>query len=144
MGIYRLIYRSRATEPIDQNLVRSIEKVSVQNNERLGISGLLIATERQFFQVLEGPIEAINQLYCTIAKDPRHTDLILISYGLVPNREFSDWKMKGIGLGLLSRFLVENLKKKYGVREDGDLRLPEDEYMTFAFLYDILSFLRSD
>jgi hypothetical protein len=141
MGIYRLIYRSRAVLPVTQDTISAIVEKSVPNNERLGITGLLLATQTHFFQVLEGSHEAVNEVYHKIARDPRHTNLTLISYSPVPARTFRDWSMRGLELGLLGRMLGRQLREKYG-EEDGQLVLPQSEEMAFAFLFDVLIYLR--
>jgi hypothetical protein len=143
MNIYRLIYRSKATEPVDLKQISTIVEDSAENNRTLGITGLLLASNIHFYQVLEGSQQAINQVFGRIMRDPRHREVIIVSYGLVAERAFADWSMRGVGLGLLGRWLDGKLREKYGDR-DGHVDFPLDEHRAFAFLYDVVAYLKSD
>jgi hypothetical protein len=143
MSIYRLIYRSKATEPVDLKQISSIVEDSVENNQTLGITGLLLASNTHFYQVLEGSQEAVNHVLGKIIRDPRHSEIIIVSYGLVAERVFADWSMRGMGLGLLGRWLDGKLRKKYGDKE-GQVEFPLDEHKSFAFLYDVVAYLESN
>ena len=83
MNIYRLIYRSRATEPVDLMQISTIVEDSAENNRTLGVTGLLLASNTHFYQVLEGSQQAVNQVFDRIIRDPRHSEVTLVSYGLV-------------------------------------------------------------
>jgi hypothetical protein len=139
-SLYRLIYCSRAVVPIDYQTLRSIEEVSSRNNEQVGVTGFLLATNSRFFQVLEGDIESVNEVYNKVVKDSRHTDLLLLSYGPVSQRQFADWSMRGVYIGLINKYIVEQLKSKYG-QENDDLKLPIKPELVDGFLIDLLSFL---
>lgn len=54
-----------------------LNQTEVRNN-KLGIHGLLIFSEGNFFEVLEGEKELILDLYDTIKEDERHKNLITI------------------------------------------------------------------
>ena len=141
--IYRLIYRSRSVVPIDYQTLRSIEEVASRNNEQVGVTGFLLATYNQFFQVLEGSIEAVNRIYNKVVKDSRHSDLILLSYGPAQKRQFADWSMRGVHIGLLNKYIVEQLKSKFG-QENGDLKLPIEPNLVDMLLIALLSFLEGE
>jgi hypothetical protein len=143
MSIYCLIYRSKATVPVDVKLISGIVEDSVENNKRLGITGLLLASNTHFCQVLEGSQEAVNQVFGRIMRDPRHNEITIVSYGLVAERAFADWSMRGVGLGLLGRWLDGKLRERYGDK-DGYVEFPLDEHKAFAFLYDVVAYMESD
>ena len=82
-SIYRLIYKSTSTEPIDDRMVKSIKERSRDSNSRLEVTGILVASQSEFLQVLEGRIEAVNQVYSKIMHDTRHVNVTLLSYSLV-------------------------------------------------------------
>lgn len=142
MSIYRLIYRSRATAPVDEQLIQEITDVSIENNRRFGVTGILLATSSHFLQVLEGSIESVNGAFHNIARDSRHDEVILISYGRVPQREFADWTMRGTGVGLLGRWIGDRLQEKYG-QEEGELLIPLEEERALELLRDVASYLRA-
>ncbi len=96
-AIYRIIYRSQMTidgEP--QEVADEIRRILVWSrewNRRAGISGALLFNLRQFAQALEGPPEAVKNLFGHIACDQRHQDVRLLECGPVLSREFPTWSM---------------------------------------------------
>ena len=64
-----------------------------RKNAALGISGILLFSEGTFLQVLEGPADAVDQLYETIVKDRRHRNIVRLHESIVPERSFPDWSM---------------------------------------------------
>jgi hypothetical protein len=142
MPLYRLIYKSTYTEPITTELLQSIEAVSKKNNAELDVTGILIGNKTAFMQVLEGDGKNVNEIFSKIRSDSRHTDVELISYDRIINREFSDWAMKCVATGIMGRILAERLKKKFGA-VDSDLDLPSDGDKAFALLYDFAFLLKN-
>ena len=80
MNIVRLIYASRLKKKLDHAAVEKIADVSRRNNKKLGVTGALCSSPRGFLQILEGPPEAVNELYNRIVRDPRHADVTLLEY----------------------------------------------------------------
>ncbi len=66
---------------------------SRESNRRSGITGVLLHVGESFFQVLEGPPEAIDALYAKILLDPRHTRITRIIYEPIARRFFGDTSM---------------------------------------------------
>jgi hypothetical protein len=99
--LVRLLYASRAVEPINQALLDSILQQSRTQNAELGITGVLCAYEdgNGFLQALEGGRTEVNMLYNKIVCDDRHTDVVLLSYEEVDERRFANWRMGRIELG---------------------------------------------
>lgn len=92
-NLYQLAYLSAATnEPSHEDLV-SILDVSVSNNEANQITGFLMYVEQSFFQVIEGPQEAIGTLYAKLLQDPRHCRVTMLLTSPIANRRFADWRM---------------------------------------------------
>ena len=91
--MYRLIYKSRSTRKIDWNLVNEIIRSSEAGNVEEGITGVLLATDTHFLQVIEGDFEQINRVFLRIARDPRHEEVQLIRFGCVEGRLFGDVPM---------------------------------------------------
>lgn len=134
--MYRLIYRSRSKEKITWELVREIMHTSNDHNSETGISGVLLATNSHYLQVLEGPYEEVNETFMRIACDSRHTEIKLVSFNVIDARIFESWGMLGIGVFNLNKDLEEALKDKYGAEED-ELMLPLDEWKVLAMVQDI-------
>lgn len=74
-----LVYCSRATVVFDEQLLRDLETQSSERNQRLDVTGYLHydAASESFFQFLEGPRRAVEELMDEIASDPRHQVLSL-------------------------------------------------------------------
>ena len=136
MSLHRIIYKSEATVPVDLDVVLSIAEESEPRNRRLGITGLLLATDGHFLQALEGEEQPLGKVYLRITKDSRHTALKMISRGPIERRSFESWGMKGVGLMGLTDDLCEFLRGKYGAEGD-EVRLPAEEPEALAFFADV-------
>ena len=117
--MYRLIYKSRATQPLDWNNVSEILNESEENNAAATITGFLLASKTHFLQVIEGTFEDVNKVFLHIARDPRHDELQILSYEVIDARLFETWAMKGIGVFDVNTALARKLIEKYGEQEGG-------------------------
>ncbi len=54
---------------------------------------MLCYDQRYFLQALEGEREAVNELYLDIADDPRHDEVVIISYQETEAPVFPEWQM---------------------------------------------------
>ncbi len=87
------VYVSSATRPLSGDDILEILQVSRANNEKFGITGMLLYREGNFLQVLEGPAGVVDSLIQKIRRDPRHDGVILMSRRSIKEREFGDWSM---------------------------------------------------
>lgn len=74
-----------------------------RKNKRLGLTGLLLFDSPLFLQVLEGPVESIEQIISDLRADERHRDMDIIhTNDNLKEREFARWSMgcKILGDGL--------------------------------------------
>lgn len=142
MSLCRLIYKSTYKKSLTPEWFRNIEEVSQKNNEKLGITGFLVGNKSGFMQVLEGDEEKVNRVFQSICRDRRHENIEIISYGRILQREFPDWSMKCVALGMVGRILAQRLKNKYG-QENDDIVLPYDGHKAFAILYDLAFLLKN-
>ena len=104
--LVRLMYASRAADSVNQNELVAILKKSKANNPPVGITGVLCFSAGIFLQVLEGGRSPVSALYNTIANDPRHRDVVLLSYEEVDERHFAGWSMGRANLSRLNPALV--------------------------------------
>ena len=109
--IRQLTYVSFETSPMSlDDRVQLLSKARIFN-ESHDISGLLIYTDGLFFQLLEGPTEAIDLVMKKILNDNRHQgQMVLTDHFTSEGRIFPQWKMgfyhfsaldKSVGAGLL-------------------------------------------
>jgi len=93
MSLVRLIYVSRIAETCDMEEIEKILKVSRRKNAERDITGMLCYDPTFFMQCLEGPKDAVNELYADIARDGRHTRVTLLEYRDIEDRVFPEWTM---------------------------------------------------
>lgn len=93
MQLTHLIYASRPFGYDDLTL-NAILGAAGRNNARLNITGALICREDLFLQWLEGPDDAVTDLFARISRDQAHTDVTILSEGHTPERLFPDWAMR--------------------------------------------------
>ncbi|RRS03342.1 BLUF domain-containing protein [Aquabacterium soli] len=96
--LVRLLYASRAAEPLVPDTIEAILASSRRRNPALGVTGLLCHSGDTFMQVIEGGREAVNQLYTRICQDLRHSDVILLHYEEIAERRFAGWTMGQVNL----------------------------------------------
>ncbi|MDH4389881.1 MAG: BLUF domain-containing protein [Aquabacterium sp.] len=104
--LVRLLYASRAAAHMDQDALQGILRQSKGNNPALGITGLLCCSGGIFIQALEGGRAAVNKLYLKIAADPRHSDVVLLTYEEVGERRFAGWSMGQVNMARLNPALL--------------------------------------
>ena len=98
MPLKRLIYTSRiAPNLLLSDFFHIMDHAKAENQKR-GISGLLIFSTRFFAQWLEGETSAIDRLYDSIAKDVRHSAVTVREQCPIIQNRWSAW---GMNLGLL-------------------------------------------
>ncbi|HEY4305455.1 MAG TPA: BLUF domain-containing protein [Gemmatimonadaceae bacterium] len=91
--LIHLIYASTATVELDAAELSEILCVSRRNNERDGVTGMLLHTQGSFFQVLEGEPEQVDAAFERIARDDRHRNVITIIRERIATRAFGEWSM---------------------------------------------------
>jgi hypothetical protein len=99
-GLARLFYVSRpvTTEPaLARQCAAEILAVAQPRNAALNITGALLSSPLWFAQVLEGESASVEALYASIARDPRHRDLRLLSLRPIGRRAFARWSMAHAG-----------------------------------------------
>ena len=86
--LVRLMYASRAAEPIKPETLNAILKKSTAHNPDVGVTGVLCFSGDVYLQVLEGGRPQVSTLYNRIARDPRHHDVVLL--GELNTRAYGD------------------------------------------------------
>lgn len=75
---YAISYVSTQKKELDPSEVVQILHETEIRNTNFGVNGLLVYSEGNFFEVIEGEKEKITTLYRSIFKDERHKSIILI------------------------------------------------------------------
>jgi hypothetical protein len=92
-----IAYVSISCSPLDAKFLADILEVSVRNNERDAIGGVLMYHDQIFFQIIEGDGRLVEQCYERICRDPRHSGISLSSDEAAEARSFPDWLMGYVG-----------------------------------------------
>lgn len=91
--LYSLVYTSSAAQPVSDDDLRELLASSRRENERAGITGLLLYRGGRYVQFLEGREADVRELYERIAGDPRHDRVRVVVDGHPQRRSFQDWSM---------------------------------------------------
>jgi len=89
----RVIHCSQATHDVSPDELVHLLEVSRRNNEKVGLSGMLLYSSQSFLQVLEGDAVALQETYARIGADDRHVNLRLLMDAEVAAPLFPDWTM---------------------------------------------------
>ncbi len=110
--LVRLLYASRAAQPLTAETVEIILTQSRAHNPEQGVTGILCYSGDIFMQVLEGGRDAVCELYNTIARDERHRNVRLLSYEEISERRFANWTMGQVNLAKVNPSLMLKYAKK--------------------------------
>lgn len=87
------VYTSTATRDLTDDDLAELLRQCVRNNEESGLTGMLLHRDGRFMQVLEGPDDAVRDVFAVIAADTRHTEVRLLLDESISERAFPAWKM---------------------------------------------------
>lgn len=89
----RIIYKSRAKPWIKASDIGAILHKSRLNNQRRGLTGLLVYTKGNFLQVLEGLDKSVETTFARIKADPRHRICEIVQETEIFEPDFGQWLM---------------------------------------------------
>ena len=89
----RFIYVSSAAPTMDMSKLSDIGAVSLENNTRHRLTGILLHIDGAFFQVIEGEADTVNMMIARIESDPRHRGMIRLADQKMRERLFHDWRL---------------------------------------------------
>ena len=90
----QLIYFSTAQLGLSVQELEKILVSAVANNQRKGVTGLLLFNGLNFLQILEGAPAEVDDLYDKISADPRHSGVRLIRRQEIKALSYPQWGMK--------------------------------------------------
>jgi hypothetical protein len=88
--IKQLLYSSKAAPGVELRDICDIIRVSHNRNSHAGLTGGLLFLDGYFYQLLEGLPGCVDDRYCRIAQDSRHSQLELRQEQLVGEPLFAD------------------------------------------------------
>lgn len=93
MFLTRILYVSTATEQFKPEDIDNILITARKNNPKLDVTGMLCFSKNYFLQCIESSRDNVNKIYHKILNDSRHSNIVLLQYKDISEREFSDWSM---------------------------------------------------
>jgi len=103
--MHQVVYSSAAVAAFSEAQLAELLAKARVNNERLGVTGMLLYHEGSFLQVVEGDPKVLDGLFETIGKDKRHHRVVPLLKREVDERHFDNWKMGFV----LAKHLPKNL-----------------------------------
>ncbi|SHI45932.1 BLUF domain-containing protein [Pseudozobellia thermophila] len=91
--MFTIIYKSKAKADFTPNQILQMLKKANVHNKKHNITGCLLYHRGDFLQLIEGAEKDVRALYTVISKDPRHTEVNLLSAEKTLLRSFKDWNM---------------------------------------------------
>ena len=91
--ITSLIYVSTAKAGLNHDDFSTIISVARRNNERCGVTGLILFNGFNFMQCIEGEKGTTNDRLRAIGLDQRHSGMTVISQRQSSGRQFAPWHM---------------------------------------------------
>ncbi|WP_299967374.1 BLUF domain-containing protein [uncultured Roseobacter sp.] len=111
--LLRVVYFSRFDgDHSDAEMAWEIDAIleaSQRNNAKVGVTGALIFNAGVFGQVLEGPIDAVEETFDRIQMDDRHDDVTILELGRVQERAFTNWSMGFVGADQMHAQLFDRI-----------------------------------
>lgn len=104
--LVRCIYASRAAKSVDETTLDAILKQSRRNNPKRGITGMLCLSGGTFLQVIEGGRGEVNRLLVTLYRDERHSEIEILAFEDIGERQFSNWTMGQVNVASVNQALL--------------------------------------
>jgi Sensors of blue-light using FAD len=92
-NLIHLIYASTATREFSEEDLLQLLGDARTKNAGLSLTGMLLHTDNNFFQILEGEPEVVDEIFQHISKDERHTKVVSIIREPISKRSFGEWTM---------------------------------------------------
>lgn len=138
---YSIIYQSKAQPnftPMDIELMLMKAK---RKNKRIKVTGCIVYANNKFIQLIQGPKDAITDLYASIKADKRHFKVTTLLKQSSDTKIWSDWSMAMLDFSgnakkvMNSRILLESYLENVGQKEKDS-----DSYKVFrASVSDLLN-----
>lgn len=103
--VYQVIYASAAVVPFTESALSTLLLRARANNERLGITGLLLYHDGSFLQALEGEQASLEVLFSIISADKRHDHVVKLLARELDERHFDGWQMGFVSTSSIAKTL---------------------------------------
>jgi hypothetical protein len=88
--MHQIIYMSSIVEP-HQHIIQAIVATSLKHNKRDEITGMMLYSDGDIVQAIEGKKKAVQETFARILVDMRHVGIQVLIDEKTERREFSCW-----------------------------------------------------
>ncbi len=88
---YIISYVSTVSANVSNTGIKDLMNFVYSHNNNIGITGILIHSEGNFFQILEGDEETVRMMFERIKKDPRHYNIIKMLDKKIDANSFTEY-----------------------------------------------------
>ena len=74
--------------------IQQLMEVAQKRNDELEISGVLFLRGNTFLQTIEGPDDALKEVFQSIVADSRHNSICFLVSEAIERRRFSGWSLE--------------------------------------------------
>jgi hypothetical protein len=89
----QVVYISSATQQFSPEVLEELLARARANNERSGITGMLLYHDPSFLQIVEGTRDDVDRLMARIRRDPSHSSLRIVQDESISERDFKSLAM---------------------------------------------------
>jgi len=89
----QVVYISSATQHFSAEALDDLLARARANNERSGITGILLYHDLSFLQIIEGTRDDVDRLMARIKRDPSHSSIRIVQDESISERDFKSWAM---------------------------------------------------
>lgn len=126
--IFQLSYMSQSREPFSQEQLDEMLVKARENNDRLGVTGVLIYNKGVFLQLLEGSEEAVQEIFQKICLDPRHHHIQNFFENYTKQRMFENWSMAYQNIDTFQPTTIKSLQQIVQQFHNVDIVATRDEW----------------
>lgn len=120
--IHRLVYISdnqiEGTDAEIHEEIQTILKIARESNTKAGVTGALMFNSGCFAQVLEGTQDSVEETFERIQCDPRHSEVVVLSFEEIESRGFNSWSMAYVGCDKTTVSKFEDIRSESGFNID--------------------------
>jgi hypothetical protein len=92
-SLFRIVYVSTSVPPFTEAGLVTLLARTRPTNEAADVTGMLLYKDGNWLQVLEGPTQAVRDMFRKIRADRRHQDVTPVIEEPITGRLFDQWSM---------------------------------------------------
>ena len=120
-SLTRILYTSAVAPTLDGESLKRLIKSAHGTNAALCVTSMLVRCGSDFLQVLEGNPDTVDELFCRITRDQRHSGVTVLAREQADQQLFGHWPL---GFSVLSPAQVAMLSGAHSAGID-ELALTE-------------------